>query len=67
MNNLYVQWCAANGKPVLDSYAFKCTAAASGNDQLPDLRGSSRSLAALQAAGQPAELLRETKQRMFAA
>jgi type I restriction enzyme R subunit len=43
MNNLYAQWCAENGKTPLDFYAFKCTAAASGNDQLPDLRGSSRS------------------------
>jgi type I restriction enzyme R subunit len=43
MNNLYAQWCTANGKQPLDFYAFKCTAAASGNDQLPDLRGSSRS------------------------
>jgi type I restriction enzyme R subunit len=43
MNNLYAQWCAEHGKQPLDFYAFKCTAAASGNDQLPDLRGSSRS------------------------
>src|SRR3989304_1511074 len=43
MNNLYAQWWAANGKEPLDFYAFKCTAAASGNDQLPDLRGASRS------------------------
>jgi type I restriction enzyme R subunit len=43
MNNLYAQWCAANGRQTLEWYAFKCTAAASGNDQLPDLRGSSRS------------------------
>jgi len=43
MNNLYAQWCAANVKERLDPYAFKCTAASSGNDQLPDLRGSSRS------------------------
>lgn len=43
MNNLYAQWCAANGKERLDNCAFKCTAASSGNDQLPDLRASSRS------------------------
>ncbi len=43
MNNLYAQWCAANGKERLEHYAFKCTAANSGNDQLPDLRASSRS------------------------
>jgi type I restriction enzyme R subunit len=43
MNNLYAEWCAANGNERLGSYAFKCTAASSGNDQLPDLRASSRS------------------------
>ena len=43
MNNLYAKWCAENGKERLEPYAFKCTATASGNDQLPDLRGSSRS------------------------
>jgi len=43
LNNLYAKWCANNGKQRLDYYAFKCTAASSGNDQLPDLRASSRS------------------------
>ncbi len=43
MNNLYAKWCSDNARERLDPYAFKCTAAASGNDQLPDLRGSSRS------------------------
>lgn len=43
MNNLYAKWCADNGNERLDYYAFKCTAASSGNDQLPDLRASSRS------------------------
>ncbi len=43
MNNLYVRWCADNGRQRLEYYAFKCTAASSGNDQLPDLRASSRS------------------------
>ena len=43
LNNLYANWCAENGKQRLDYYAFKCTAASSGNDQLPDLRASSRS------------------------
>jgi type I restriction enzyme R subunit len=42
-NNLYAKWCADNGKQRLEYYAFKCTAASSGNDQLPDLRASSRS------------------------
>ena len=43
MNNLYAKWCADNSRRRLDYYAFKCTAASSGNDQLPDLRASSRS------------------------
>ena len=43
MNNLYAKWCTDNGKQRLDYYTFKCTAASSGNDQLPDLRASSRS------------------------
>ena len=43
LNNLYVRWCKAQGKTPVDSYAFKCTAASSGNDQLPDLRASSNS------------------------
>jgi type I restriction enzyme R subunit len=43
MNNLYAKWCTENDKQRLDYYAFKCTAASSGNDQLPDLRASSRS------------------------
>lgn len=42
INNLYAAWCAANGRPRLAPYAFKCTAASGGNDFLPDLRGSSR-------------------------
>jgi type I restriction enzyme R subunit len=43
LNNLYAEWCAAHKKTRRDNYAFKCTAASSGNDQLPDLRASSRS------------------------
>ncbi|MBI5902760.1 MAG: restriction endonuclease subunit R, partial [Deltaproteobacteria bacterium] len=43
LNNLYARWCAGNGNERLDYYAFKCTAASSGNDQLPDLRASARS------------------------
>jgi type I restriction enzyme R subunit len=42
MNNLYADWCAAHGKASANPYAFKCTAASSGNDALPDLRGASR-------------------------
>jgi len=43
LNNLYAKWCTDNDKQRLDYYTFKCTAASSGNDQLPDLRASSRS------------------------
>jgi type I restriction enzyme R subunit len=43
LNNLYARWCADHDKPRKEWYAFKCTAASSGNDQLPDLRASSRS------------------------
>jgi len=43
LNNLYARWCAEHDRERLDDYAFKCTAAASGNDQLPDLRASTRS------------------------
>ena len=42
MNNLYVAWCAKEGKTRKDPYAFKCTAANDGNDYLPDLKGASR-------------------------
>lgn len=43
MNNLYAQWCLTQGKPRLEPYAFKCTAASGGSDYLADLRGASRS------------------------
>jgi type I restriction enzyme R subunit len=43
MNNLYAQWCAQNGVTRRDPYAFKCTAESSGNDKLPDFRGSASS------------------------
>jgi len=43
MNNLYAAWCTQNECRPLAPYAFKCTAVSSGNDQLPDLRGASRS------------------------
>jgi len=41
MNNLYGAWCAKNGHRPVEAYAFKCTAMSSGNDYLPDFRGSS--------------------------
>lgn len=43
MGNLYSAWCREQGKERLEWYAFKCTASVSGNDQLPDLRASTRS------------------------
>ncbi len=43
LNNLYTRRCAEDGRQRLEYYAFKCTAASSGNDQLPDLRASTRS------------------------
>lgn len=43
MNNLYAQWCALKGVARRDPYAFKCTAESSGNDKLPDFRGSASS------------------------
>jgi type I restriction enzyme R subunit len=42
LNNLYSQWCAKNGRPRLDFYAFKCTASVRGADYIADLRGGSR-------------------------
>jgi len=41
MNNLYADWRRANNRRHKDFYAFKCTAAADGNRELPDLRGAS--------------------------
>jgi len=43
MGNLYAEWCRKNKKELLSNYAFKCTAAGSGNDQLPDFKSSVRS------------------------
>jgi len=42
LNNLYAGWCARQGKPRAEPYAFKCTASVGGSDFLPDLRGASR-------------------------
>ncbi len=42
LNNLYAQYCAANGIKRAEPYAFKCTAANDGGDYLPDLRGNPR-------------------------
>jgi len=43
LNNLYAEWCNQNGRQRVEVLAFKCTAASSGNDQLPDLRAAPRS------------------------
>lgn len=42
MNNLYAAWCKEHGRPPLDHFAFKCTAASTGGDFLPDFKASSR-------------------------
>ena len=45
MNNLYAAWRQQQGDsrgPGADPYAFKCTAAVDGNQQLPDLRNATR-------------------------
>jgi len=43
LNNLYAEWCTAHKKTRREPFAFKCTSASSGNDQLPDLRAATRS------------------------
>jgi len=40
MNNLYYQWCAANGHRKANNYAFKCTAEANGQNYIADMKGS---------------------------
>jgi len=40
MNNLYSQWCAANGHHQANNYAFKCTAESNGQDYIADMKGS---------------------------
>ena len=42
LNNLYADWCAKNGRPRAEPYAFKCTASVGGSDYIADLRGGSR-------------------------
>ena len=42
LNNLYSEWCKAEGRKRAEPYAFKCTAASGGNEYLADLRGASR-------------------------
>ncbi len=40
LDRLYGRWCSAHDQPPREHYAFKCTAKSSGNDMLPDFRGS---------------------------
>ena len=42
LNNLYAAWCAQQGRPRAEPYAFKCTAASGGQEYLADLRGAAR-------------------------
>jgi type I restriction enzyme R subunit len=42
LNNLYADWCAKNGRPRVEPYAFKCTASVDGSDYIANLRGGSR-------------------------
>lgn len=42
MNNLYADWCAQNGRPRAEPYAFKCTASVGGATYINDLRGAAR-------------------------
>ncbi len=42
MNNLYTQWCQANGQTRVESYAFKCTAASEGQGLIADFKSSSQ-------------------------
>ncbi|HLC30627.1 MAG TPA: DEAD/DEAH box helicase family protein [Dehalococcoidia bacterium] len=44
LNNLYADWCQANGQPRVDVYAFKCTAKADNpGGKLDDFKGSRKS------------------------
>ncbi len=42
MNNLYADWCAANGQTRQEHYAFKCTAASQGQEFIADFKISSQ-------------------------
>lgn len=43
LNNIYVQWCAAEGVAPKFDFAFKCTAASGGGSIIPQFKGSSSS------------------------
>ncbi|GHC53690.1 DEAD/DEAH box helicase family protein [Roseibacillus persicicus] len=40
LNNCYADWCKTTGQARREPYAFKCTSASGGNDQLPDFKGA---------------------------
>lgn len=42
LNNRYADWCHAQGRPLAQPYAFKCTAAGGGTQYLADFRGAQR-------------------------
>ncbi|MFZ1643122.1 MAG: DEAD/DEAH box helicase family protein [Candidatus Contendobacter sp.] len=42
LNNLYAQWCQAQGRTPVEHFAFKCTAESQGGQFLPEFRGSRR-------------------------
>jgi len=42
MNNRYADWCAGNGRPRAEPFAFKCTASVGGAEYIADLRGAAR-------------------------
>lgn len=43
LNNLYADWCKAQGRARAEPYAFKCTSMSTGNKMVADLRGTSSS------------------------
>lgn len=43
LNNIYAQWCHANGQKRASEFAFKCTAEAGGQGLIPDFKGAPRS------------------------
>src|ERR1700688_927200 len=41
LNNLYADWCKAQGRARAEPFAFKCTSMSGGNSMIADLRGTS--------------------------
>ncbi len=42
LNNLYINWCKAEGRVPATPYAFRCTAENDGRNKIADLKGSRR-------------------------